>query len=282
MLLKPYCALSMNKFIFIIPLLAFLLTGCKQQELLKGLDQGQANEVVALLQHNNILASKSLVNKEGYVVSVGRADFAAAVDLMNIYSLPSRPRVEIAQMFPADTLVSSPVAERARLYSAIEQRLEQSLLNLSGVVSTSVHVSYNLNADDGRRQHLATHVSALVKYDDKIKETTLLINDVKRFIKNSFENVEYENISVVVSRIAEIQRITPVVQSDKGVPLTALITVITGILLFIIAITFVLFNTGYQHHVLVKLKKYLSVKKRKNDKNSESIIGAGEDAAAKN
>ncbi|MGQ7116183.1 hypothetical protein ACUOFC_66885, partial [Escherichia sp. TWPC-MK] len=52
---------------------------------------------------------------------------AYPVDWLKIYNLPGKPDIQISQMFPADALVSSPRAEKARLYSAIEQRLEQSL-----------------------------------------------------------------------------------------------------------------------------------------------------------
>ncbi|MCL1028778.1 EscJ/YscJ/HrcJ family type III secretion inner membrane ring protein [Serratia silvae] len=271
----------MKKYIFIIPALLFLLTGCKQQELLKGLDQGQANEVVALLQHNNIRATKSMVNKEGYIINVDPTDFAAAVDLMNIYQLPARPRVEIAQMFPSDSLVSSPVAERARLYSAIEQRLEQSLLNLQGVVSTRVHVSYELNASEARNKSLPVHISSLLKYDESIKDATLLINDAKRFIKNSFNNVEYDNISVVVSRIPDIQRISADAPIDKGVPLTVWISIIAGGILFMISITFIVMNSRYQHRIPGRLKKYIPVHKLNESGHSRETTETG-DAPTKN
>lgn len=103
------------------------LAGCKDKDLLKGLDQEQANEVIAVLQMHNIEANKIDSGKLGYSITVAEPDFTAAVYWIKTYQLPPRPRVEIAQMFPADSLVSSPRAEKARLYSAIEQRLEQSL-----------------------------------------------------------------------------------------------------------------------------------------------------------
>ncbi len=270
----------MKKLYWIIPLFSLLLVGCKQQELLKGLEQEQANEVVALLQHNNILATKSLVNKEGYSITVERVDFAAAVDLMNTYNLPGRKRVEIAEMFPTDSLVSSPSAERARLNSAIEQRLEQSLLNLQGVVKTSVHVSYDLNSGEGQRKTATTHVSALLKYDAQVKDATLLINDVKRFIKNSFSNVEYDNISVVVNRISEIQRVTPVPVVEKSMPLLAWLSLIMGGVLLFFAMFFVVISRYYVNHVPEKLRKYIPDVKGKtmNDKN---VVMETKDVAGK-
>ena len=64
---------------------------------------------------------------------------------------PGKPDIQISQMFPADALVSSPRAEKARLYSAIEQWLEQSLKIMDGIISSRVHVSYDVdNGDSGK------------------------------------------------------------------------------------------------------------------------------------
>ncbi|VVD64183.1 Lipoprotein PrgK [Pandoraea iniqua] len=166
--------------------------------LLTSLDQQQANEVAAVLLRHDIAAEKVEAGKAGYAIRVDASDFPAAVDWLKTYDLPSRPRVEIAQMFPPDALVASPRAERARLYSAIEQRLEQSLRLMRGVLAARVHVSYDvegLAADQGQS---APHIAAVAIYQNDV-DPTALINDVKRFLKNSIDDVRYENISVVLS-----------------------------------------------------------------------------------
>lgn len=212
----------MKRLKFTFPLLIFLLVGCRQQELVTELNQTQANEIMALLQRNNVDASKQDGGKTGYRILVAKEDFPAAVDLMNSWSLPSKPRVEIAQMFPADSLVSSPVAEKARLYSAIEQRLEQSLKTIDEVVSASVHVSYDLNQIDGNGKIAAPHLSALVKYVPGKKDESLLIGNIKRFLKNSFNNVAYDDISVVLTPIADVQHL-PAQRIQRALSMTELL-----------------------------------------------------------
>ncbi|MCE5982733.1 EscJ/YscJ/HrcJ family type III secretion inner membrane ring protein [Pseudomonas wadenswilerensis] len=189
-------------------LLCLFLLGCRQPLLLQGLDQQQANEVVALLQRNNIAVQKVDTGKSGYTVLVAQMDFPAAVDLLTQYGLPSRARMQVAQMFPADALVASPRAEKARLYSAIEQRLEQSVTALSGVVSARVHVSYDLAAGEGGRSSAPVHLSALVVHEPD-SEVDILIDDLKRFLKNSFSEVDYERISVVLTPRVAIQHHSP-------------------------------------------------------------------------
>lgn len=198
-------------------LLCVALLGCRQPSLLEGLDQQQANEVLSVLLRNNISAVKVDAGKTGYAVRINQVDFSAAVDLLNLYSLPSRPRLQVAEMFPSDSLVASPRAEKARLYSALEQRIEQSLGVLEGVVSARVHVSYDLDAGEGGRKAAPIHLSAVAIHERDI-EPQLLITDIKRFLKNSFAAVEYENISVVLSKRSPTQHVAPSVpaaQSDS-------------------------------------------------------------------
>ena len=191
-----------------VALVCLTLVGCRQPSLLEGLDQHQVNQVVSVLQRNNIIATKVDNGKMGHSVHINQNDFAAAVDVLNLYSLPSKPRVEIAQMFPADSLVASPRAEKARLYSALEQRLEQSVTTLNGVVSARVHISYDLESGESGRKAAPVHLSALAVHERDI-EPQLLIGEIKRFLKNSFSAMEYENISVVVSKRDLIQHSSP-------------------------------------------------------------------------
>lgn len=222
---------------FFLLLLILLLTGCKQQELLKGLDQQQANEVVAVLLQHNISAQKVDRGKAGYNVIVEQQDFPAAVEWLRVYDLPSHPRVEIAQMFPADSLVSSPRAEKARLYSAIEQRLEQSLQTMNGILTARVDVSYDLSSDNN---DTPMHVSVLAVYDTDINPDEK-VNNIKRFIVNSFSNLKYENISVVLSQRREPQ--LSLIAGNQGNKInSALIWLIPFLILILIAAAWLLWQ----------------------------------------
>lgn len=180
--------------------LILLLTSCKQQDLLEGLTQQQANEILAVLKRNYIKGEKHSAGKNGYTISVNNDDFPVAVDLMRIYGLPSRPDIEISQMFPSDSLVSSPIAEKARLYSGIEQRLEQSIKLISGVYNARIHVSYDGVKELPGKKENKMHVSALVVYNpDAMEPSEQKIESIKRFLKNSFSEIEYNNISVVLT-----------------------------------------------------------------------------------
>ncbi|TBR38718.1 MULTISPECIES: type III secretion system inner membrane ring lipoprotein SctJ [Dyella] len=176
-----------------------LLAGCHGVSLLEDLDERQANEVLAVLLESHIPAEKIRAGKQGYAVQVERADLPAAVEIVRLRQVPAPPRRHVDRSFAADALVSTPQAERARLYSAIEQRLEESVSLIDGVVSARVHVNYDVtDAPPNRTTAAPTHLSVLAVTQPGVNED-VLIASIKRFLRNSFGQVAYENISVIVT-----------------------------------------------------------------------------------
>jgi len=230
-----------------------LISGCKEEALLNGLNQNQANEVVALLQKNNIEARKRNIAKSGYSVYVGLRDFSAAVDLTTIYNLPSKPRVEIAEMFPSDALISSPRAEVARIYSAIEQRLEQTLNQISGVVSSRVHVSYDISNTDAEKKGKPMHVAVLLRYDTANNAPANLIADATRLLKNSFSNVDYDNISVVMTPAPDAYQLPPV-QTKKDNVQFKMVGLFLGVILTMFIIVYILDKNGLIRKIKINKK----------------------------
>jgi len=194
-----------------------LLAACHEQELLSHLTEQQANEVVAVLQVHDVAVNKEDLGKTGYGVTVAQADFSTAVDLLRQFKLPSPARVEVAQAFPADALVASPQAEQARLLSAVEQRLEQNLAALQNVASARVQVSYPLDPTENWKSAPPMHASVLIAYRNEVDQT-VLIAEVKRFVKNSFSNISYDDISVILERAPTLFRARPSMQPAGSWP----------------------------------------------------------------
>lgn len=177
-----------------------LLAGCAQSSLLEGLDERQANEVVAVMLRNNIEADKVPEGKAGFRVVVAGGDLPEAIDLVQQNSLPSAARSQVSGAFPADALVSTPLGERARLLSAIEQRLEESLGVLHGVREARVHVSYDAVGGQGVQpsKEPKMHVAAVLVHEGHVDAASLMPS-VKRFLRNTFVEVDYDNISVILT-----------------------------------------------------------------------------------
>lgn len=182
-----------------------LLAGCKA-ELLTGLSQRQANEAIALLLRNGIDANKQDIGKGKFRIDVEHAAFADAVRLLDKHQLPSRDDVSIADLFPSDSFVNSPATERARLISGLELRLEQTARSIDRVLSARVHISYPMSEKVDLDKSM--HVSMMLNYDGSMSDA-LLIQRLKQLVRNSFESLSYENISVVVFHATAGDSVTP-------------------------------------------------------------------------
>ncbi|MCK9781281.1 type III secretion system inner membrane ring lipoprotein SctJ [Proteus columbae] len=173
-----------------------LLSGCKDQSLLTNLDQRQATEIQAVLQKHQITSTRKALGKGLFDISVKKEDMGIAIQILEEYQLPTLSRIEVTQLFPSDALVSSPQAEKARLISAIEQRLEQSLLTIDHIIDARVHVSYPISPIE--RIIPAPHASALVFYEEGMIDNEQLSDDVRAFIHNAFNDMDEDNITVLL------------------------------------------------------------------------------------
>ncbi|MGN7839993.1 type III secretion system inner membrane ring lipoprotein SctJ [Stenotrophomonas sp. 22385] len=220
---KPPLAVAvrrLSRWRVVLPLLALVvLVGCARKPLLENLDERQANEVIAVLLRHNIDAEKLNLGKGGYQVQVGPRDLPEAIELMQRNDLPSAPRSQVSAAFPADSLVSTPLGERARLISAVEQRLEESLQLIDGVQSSRVHLNYdaNLGTEGRRAERRRMHVAAVVAHEPGV-DAEVLLQTVKRFLRNTFDGVEYDNVSVILTEVEGPRTLAVTAGSERSVP----------------------------------------------------------------
>lgn len=192
-----------------------LISGCNDEKILDNLTQEQANQVLSVLQQHNIAAHKNGNLKAGYAVTVSSVENTAALSIINQYQLPWAAEVQIANAFPDSALVSSPGAEQARVRSLQEQRLEQSLRIIDQVVNTRVHISYPYYTNDIAGKKPASHIGILISYKGEI-DKNIFISQIKNLIKNSIDDIRYENISVVLFNAPVIQYAAPL-KTNKSI-----------------------------------------------------------------
>ena len=177
-------------------LLLLLLAGCKDA-VLTGLTERQANEVIAVLEKYHIEASKQAGEKKQFNVLVGPQEMKQAIAVISEHRLPSQEDVEIDRFFPTDALVASPRAEKARLISAIEQKLQQSLLRLDEAVDVRVHISYPLEDENRLATPPKKRISVMMIHGP-LDDATIFANKIRLFVLNSFPDVKMDNITVVL------------------------------------------------------------------------------------
>ncbi|GKW40826.1 type III secretion inner membrane ring lipoprotein SctJ [Pectobacterium parvum] len=235
-----------------------MLSACREDAVLNNLTQEQANQALAILQQHNIAARKDGTLKSGYTIAVDNSEVTAALSIISQYKLPWSTDVQIANAFPENSLVSSPNAEQARVISLQEQRLEQSLKIITQVVNAKVHISYPSFTNDLGNKKTSSHVSVLISFKGEIDENTF-ISKIKLLIKNSLDDIRYENISVVLFSAPLIQYASPI-KSPASIPS------LWTILLIIIAVC----ATAITSYVLYKTSRQPPIDQKNNNVETDS------------
>ena len=120
---------------------AMLLAGCdKETTLHSGLEERQANLVMAALIDAGIDCHKSPGEEGTWNVMVSEQKFAEAVNLLEQRGLPRRPHLGVGEVFKKTGMISSPSEERIRFMDALAQDLAKTISMIDGVVDARVHV----------------------------------------------------------------------------------------------------------------------------------------------
>ena len=176
---------------------ALLLAGCdKETTLHSGLEERQANLVMAALLDSGIGCRKEPGDEGTWKVMVSEAKFAEAVNLLERRGLPRRPRQGIGEVFKKTGMISSPSEERIRFMDALAQDISRTISMIDGVVDARVHVVLPEN-DPFARNALPSSAAVAIRsrWDADLTE---LVPSVKGLVKNAIEGLAYEKIQVTV------------------------------------------------------------------------------------
>ena len=120
---------------------ALLLAGCDRETTLHaGLEERQANLVMAALLDAGICCRKKAGEENTWNVMIDSRDFAAAVNLLESRGLPRRQYQGVTEVFKKTGMVSSPSEERIRFMDALAQDLSRTIACIDGVLDARVHV----------------------------------------------------------------------------------------------------------------------------------------------
>jgi type III secretion protein J len=120
-----------------------LLAGCGEEELLHGLDEAQANQVLVALEDGGLRGRKRREegSEAGYLVEVAADAAPGAQRILAERELP-RPRAPgFGEVFGKGSMVPTPVEERALYLHALAGELSRSLEAIDGVVEARVHLA---------------------------------------------------------------------------------------------------------------------------------------------
>lgn len=181
-------------------LVCILILQACSTELYTGLDQRQANEIVAALMREGIPAERQTGNDGTMTVTVGEKSFAQAMAVLDRAGLPREKFQTLGDVFKRDGLVSSPVEERAAMIFGLSQELSQTVSEIDGVLSARVHVV--LPENDPLRQNLMpSSASVFIRHRDDVPMNEL-VPQVKMLVSNGIAGLSYDKVSVTLVPVA--------------------------------------------------------------------------------
>ena len=176
---------------------ALLLAGCdKETTLHSGLEERQANLVMASLIDAGISCHKAPGEEGTWNVMVSEARFADAVNLLEQKGLPRRAHNGVGEVFKKTGMISSPSEERIRFMDALAQDLARTISMIDGVVDARVHVVLPEN-DPFARNALPSSAAVAIRsrWDADIAD---IVPSVKGLVKNAIEGLQPEKIMVTI------------------------------------------------------------------------------------
>jgi type III secretion protein J len=187
----------------VFALAALLLAGC-DVDLYSQLDERDANDMMAILLQHGISADRTIAKDRSITISVPKAQFADAVETLKERGYPRDKYATVADVFPGDTLISSPLQERARLNYALSQELSHTIADIDGVLSARVHI---VLPEDRQLQKAGppSSASVFIRY---AKSASLegVVPQIKTLVANSVEGVTYDHVTVVLVPAADVSK----------------------------------------------------------------------------
>jgi type III secretion system YscJ/HrcJ family lipoprotein len=189
-----------------IALLLFTL-GCAKEELVHQLTEFEANQIVSVLEHKGVKATKE--KEEGgriitYKVVVGAAEAMNGRRILVDNRLPP-PRAEgLMKIYdPANKgLIPTATEERAAYQMALQGEVVQKIKTIPGIVE--VHVTINKPEKDivaqlEGRQNPAT-ASVVITYNTIDNNVPFKTEDIQKLVAGCVEGLAAENVTVLATR----------------------------------------------------------------------------------
>ena len=182
-----------------VGMVALLLAGCdKEVTLHSGLEEHQANLVMAALRDAGISCGKEPGEEGTWNVKVSEAKFADAVNLLERKGLPRRSYMGVGEVFKKTGMISSPSEERIRFMDALAQDLARTISMIDGVLDARVHVVLPEN-DPFARNALPSSAAVAIRSRWDV-DITDVVPSVKGLVKNAIEGLQHEKIMVTIFR----------------------------------------------------------------------------------
>ncbi|WP_281646119.1 type III secretion inner membrane ring lipoprotein SctJ [Parendozoicomonas sp. Alg238-R29] len=184
-----------------LSLFVLLLSGCKVQ-LYTGLTEKEGNDMLAILLDNSIPAEKEMDKDSNVTLTVATDDVSRAIRLLRTNGHPKDRFSSVSDIFPKDSLISSPTEEKARYTYSMSQELSATLSMIDGILTARVHVV--LPQDQSASEvSFPSSASVFIKYTPEL-ELAGFVPKVKTLVANSIEGLSLDKITVSLFPSAQV------------------------------------------------------------------------------
>ncbi len=193
--------------------------GCKET-LYSGLNEREANEIVAVLDISEVSAQREQ-DKDGlYSVLVDAELVAIATRILMSEGLPREQFESLGQVFTSDGISATPFDQRARYIHALNQELSRTVSELGGVRAARVFVTLPEEDSLSRQTAPAKASVSVTFYEGDLARS--FISNVKLLISHSVSNLKYEDVAVVLFPMAPPEAQTAVTGTAVDVQASSL------------------------------------------------------------
>lgn len=192
----PRSATWMGRVRLAVMAMGLLVLQACSVELYTGLNQQEANEIVATLVRQGIPAERQAGTDGTMTVMVEKSRFADAMAVLEEAGLPKTQFKTLGEVFNREGLVSSPIEERAAMIYGLSQELSRTISEIDGVLSARVHLVLP-NNDPLRKDLMPSSASVFIRHRAATAMSEL-IPQVKMLVANGVAGLTYDNVSVVL------------------------------------------------------------------------------------
>jgi type III secretion protein J len=175
-------------------LLSLCLAACRM-EIYRNLPENAANELLSALLERGIAAEKVAQGKTGFAVTVDEEEQLRALEILRDLGLPKPAYEGLGVVFRKESMMSSPLEERARFSYALSQELAASCSRLDGVVSARAHVV--LREKDAVTGAVTPASAAVMLRHTPDAPVDHYIPQIRSLVVQTVPDVEAERVSVL-------------------------------------------------------------------------------------
>ena len=202
-----------------------LFAGCREKELINGVDSRQSIEIVVVLNRAGINAERTKQFKgrsESFFVTVDNDNYARALEVLHEYGLPRRNQEELDNITRSSGIAPDAVGMGAlRREIALSLQVEKLLLAFPGVVDARVIIrSENSSFNPFHNNPTPPRATVVLRYISAGDKPDFSEDEVRRLVARSVSGLEENNVVVSFSKVLGTLGVSGSSANDRVVRLT--------------------------------------------------------------